>query len=90
MKHRALIVQEKDNNCNTNDKSKYGLPVRMCLSEAPVSQTVAPSKIEKIASSQVKSSKIYFKSVLHKTFITQAPGSFFHRPTYMHKIPQYI
>ena len=41
-------------------------------------------------SSQVKSSKIYFKSVLYITFITQAPRSFFHRPTNMHKISQYI
>ena len=56
MKPRGMIVQEKDNNCNTNDKSKDGLPVRMCSSKAPVSQTVAASKIEKnsIKSSQVK------------------------------------
>ena len=43
-----------------------------------------------VKTSQVKSSQTYFKSVMYITFITQAPRIFFHRPTNMHKISQYI
>ena len=47
VKPRGVIVQETDKNSYTNDKSKGGLPSRICSSKAFDFQTVAPSKIEK-------------------------------------------